>query len=240
MLIVAVAALVTVSVLAGFVILFQGPSDSLGFEVMSTNGPNGASYEFKVNDFADYTSLDEGPLSDLDSVRVTAPNGTTYTLERDFMEKSAYSGEGGRRWVIYGPPGYGLPTSGKYVFDMIKDGKIVRSHTVTYVQDDIGYATDVDVSYAGRNITVSWTPPTNVSRANSYKVLVTSTADWTMIASLAFHDPTITQAILPEVPLNEGGYYLVSVALYYDGGFSYSEDIYFTFGEDPPKPLPDD
>lgn len=228
------------SLAAAYFAFFQFKTDGIVCEVWSKNGPDGESFEFKVNDFNSYPSLNEGPLADLDALRVIMPNGTAHYLEKDFQAPHSYSGEGGRRWVLYGPPGYGFPPTGKYVFEFIRNGEVVRSETVRYTLYATGHVTDVTVSLQGNDVHVSWVPPEDMSRANNYKVIISSTTDWRIVASRTFEDPSVTSAIMPNVPMDQGAIYLLSVALYYEGGFSYSEDVFFQFGQDPTKPLPDE
>ena len=234
------AAVLTIMMLITAALVLGGRgNDGIVCQVWSKNGPDGESFEFKVNDFNSYDSLEEGPLADLDALRVRMPNGTCHYLEKDFQAPSSYSGEGGRRWVLYGPAGYGLPPSGDYVFDFLKGGEVVRSETVSYTLYATGYAQGVSVELSGRNVTARWTPPSDMSQANSYKVILSSAATYQILASLAFEDPSLVAATLPEAPLSEGETYFVSVALYYEGGFSYSQDVYFQYGDEPPKPQPE-
>lgn len=238
-LVASVAVLVVIaSLTAAYFTFFANTTDGIVCQVWSKNGPDGESFEFKVNDFNSYPSLNEGPLADLDALRVVMPNGTVHYLEKDFQAPHSYSGEGGRRWVIYGPPGYGYPPTGKYIFEFVKGDEVVRSETVRYTLYATGHVTDVSVTLQENDVQVSWVPPTDMSMANNYKVIVFSTTDWTIVASLTFDDPAVTSAVMPDVPMEQGAVYLLSVALYYEGGFSYSDDFYFQYGEDPPKPLP--
>lgn len=232
--------LIVIALSASYLAWFHQENDGIVCQVWSKNGPDGESFEFKAIDFNSYGSLEEGPLSGLDALRVVMPNGTAHYLEKDFQAPSSYSGEGGRRWVLYGPPGYGFPPSGDYLFEFLRGGEVVRSERVDYLFYATGYPSSVTVELDGRNVSASWTPPADLSRAVSYKLILSSTSDWSIVASLAFHEPSMTSGTLPEVPMNEGGTYMLSVALYHEGGFAYSEDVYFTYGGAPPKPLPPD
>lgn len=60
-------------------------------EVWSQNSPEGISYEFKVNEFQCsliQSELERGFLSGIDAVRVIAPDGEVYWLNRELISMS--------------------------------------------------------------------------------------------------------------------------------------------------------
>lgn len=198
-------------------------------QVWSQNSPYGASYEFKVND-NDFMKgeLETGFLSTVDSVVVTDPGGREFELERDF-NVNEYSGEVTRRFVLYGPPDGGLPESGEYGFEFIRDGRRVGVKTVDYVQSRLGYPTDVRWERRGDDLYVEWTPPAGVDEGNWYKVIVWDTeGGWETSTSLVF-EWDASGGLLEDVPFVDDGVYQLEVAIFSNTGYAYSEYHYFTW-----------
>lgn len=198
-------------------------------EVWSQNSPEGESYEFKVNEFQCpliRSELETGFLTTLDAVRVTAPDGTKYWLERDF-NINEYSGEVTRRFVLYGPSVAELPMSGKYRFDFLRDNNTVLTKTRDYTQNKIDYPTNISWERRGNDLYVSWSPPSGVGKNNWYKVLVWSTDDTPdLFISLGFNGIE-TDGTLENVPFVEDGTYMLNVAVYYSEGYAYTDMYYF-------------
>lgn len=201
-------------------------------QVWSQYSPYGASYEFKVNDevLKPGAELEYGFLSHVDRVVVTDTKGAQFELERDY-NINEYSGEVTRRFVLYGPADAELPATGKYRFDFIKDGKIVLTKHVDYVQSNLGYPTNVTWERRGDGIFVQWIPPANVNKQNWYKVLIWS-VDGTpeSFASLRF-DGDASSGLLEDVPFFENGEYQINVAVFSHEGFAYSEYQNFRWDE---------
>ena len=129
-------------------------------EVWSQNSPAGESYEYKVNEFQCAlikSGLERGFLSTLDAVRVITPDGSVYWQDRDF-NINEYSGEVTRRFVLYGPEKTELPVSGKYRFEFIRDGKVVHTKTMNYVQSKIDYSTDIRWEIRGDDLRARMDP----------------------------------------------------------------------------------
>ncbi|MCW4048453.1 MAG: fibronectin type III domain-containing protein [Candidatus Bathyarchaeota archaeon] len=191
-------------------------------EVWSQSSPYGESYEFKVNDFQGDPDLESGFLITIDRVVVTDPLGREYELEKDF-NINEYSGEVTKRFVLYGPEDGGLPVTGEYRFDFIKDGETVLTKHVDYTQSNLMYPTDVSWERRGSDIYVEWTPPPNVNKNNWYKVLIWSTGDTpSQFVSLRF-DGDASSGLLEDVPFVEGGTYQLNVAVFSGVGYAYSE-----------------
>ena len=221
---------VVVVVLAGLFIYFMtgGYQKGLYPEVWSQKSPEGESYEFKVNCFGIYTELETCYLWDLDAVTVTAPDGTVYELEKDF-NINEYSGEVTRRWVLYGPIGAGLPETGEYLFTYIKDGDVVYTQTVDYEQSRISYPTGVTWRREGNDLHVTWVPPENVDSSMWYKVIVSSDVDTPELFISDIFDWDASAATLEDVPLLDGGTYILNVPIFYPDGYAYGYDIFFTW-----------
>ena len=191
-------------------------------EVWSSNGYDGQTYEFKVNCGPDYAALEECFLWDLARVAVVAPDNTEYDLEKDF-NVNAYSGEITRRWVLYGPQGGGLPALGAYRFVYYSgEGEFAMEQEVSYEPETVGYPKDVVWSREGNDLVVGWTPPQDARNGMWYKVLVFP-QDGEVISQVFEWDAD--GARLPDVPLHEGDLADVNVAIYFSGGYAYSENV---------------
>jgi hypothetical protein len=188
-------------------------------EVWSINSPVGQGYEFKCNCFGDYDILEECPLWDLTEVRVLAPDGREFALDKDF-NVNAYSGEVTRRWVLYGPADGGLPPAGRYTFLYTRDGGTVHEQYVAYEPDVVGYPEDVAWTWDGDDLHVTWTPGPGMADGMWYKVLVFP--DGGNVLSLQF-DWDAASAVLPDLPLAPGHPATLNVAAYFSGGYAPSE-----------------
>ena len=140
-------------------------------EVWSSNGYDGQTFEFKTNCFDEYEALDSCFLSEVSQVSVVAPSGANFDLKKDF-NVNAYSGEVTRRWVLYGPPGEGLPLPGEYRFQYFKASELVLEQTVAYQPEIIGFQVGVAWNREGDDLLVEWTPPAEARPGMWYKVLV--------------------------------------------------------------------
>ncbi len=195
-------------------------------EVWSQNSPYGASYEFKVNCFGDYDLLETCFLWDLDDVNVISPNGSVFELEKDFNINN-YSGEVTRRWVLYGPYNGSLPLSGNYTFQFIKNRIVMFEDTIEYRKSIFGYPKNVNWERRNDDLYVSWSPLTGMTEDMFYKVIIWEeygTPD-TFVSDRFYWN--VTDAILNNVPLIDGGNYSVNVAVYFKYGYSFSEYIKF-------------
>ena len=200
-------------------------------QVWSKNGPDGASYEYKVNDFATHARMEDGFLYGLDAVEVLEPSGGLVPLEIE-LPGPVGDGAANPRWVIYGPPGAGFPVTGRYAFVFRRDGAEVRRMHVDYVARHIGYPTDVAAALDGDVLRVTWAPPA-AGPVSTYKVLVWAGGDLRISevvqggASSSLEVPGATAA------LGAGSVFRVSVAAFGPESFSYSED--FILDLTPPK-----
>ncbi len=195
-------------------------------EIWSQNSPYGESYEFKVNCFGDYDSLETCFLWDIDEVNVISPNLTIYNLNKDFNINN-YSGEITRRWVLYGPYNGSLPVSGNYTFQFIKNGSLIIEDIVEYRKSILGYPKNVNWKRNENDLYVSWIPLIGMTEDMFYKVIVWEeygTPDL-FISDRFFWNAT--DAILNDVPLIDGGNYSVNVAVYFKEGYAFSEYVKF-------------
>lgn len=188
-------------------------------EVWSSNGYDGQTYEFKVNCGSNYAQLEECFLWDVTRVAVISPDNVEYDLEKDF-NVNAYSGEVTRRWVLYGPSGEGLPASGEYQFTYYQDGDVVLQQTVAYEPETVGRPTDVTWRREGNDLLVDWTPPEGARSGMWYKVLIFP--DGGEVISQTF-EWDADNARMPEIPLADGDQGTLNVAIYFGGGYAYSE-----------------
>lgn len=191
----------------------------------SSNGFDGATYEFKTNCFDPYDVLEACPLWEMTRVAVESPNGQVHTLEKDFNVND-YSGEVTRRWVLYGPPGAGLPTPGVYTFRYYQGAEVALEQTVDYRPDTVGYPTGVAWRREGTDMVVTWTPPSGMSEGMWYKVLVFPD-EGELISQVFAWDAA--QASLLAVPLADGDGFTLNVAAYFAAGYAYSDYQHFTW-----------
>lgn len=201
------------------------PEPDIYPEVWSSNEPDGETYEFKVNCFGEFDELETCFLFDVTNVLVVGPAGASFELDKDF-NINAYSGEVTRRWVLYGPPGEGLPQPGTYRFLYYRSEELVREQTVRYEPEVADYPRNVSWRREGEDLVVGWTAPEGVRPGMSYKVLVFP-EDGEVI-SLQF-EWDVSEARLAEVPLQEGDLAEVNVAVYFSGGYAKSENIPLTW-----------
>jgi hypothetical protein len=196
-------------------------------QVWSFNNPEGQSWEYKVNCDSNFSTLDTCFLWDMDQVNVTTPNGQKISLQKDF-EFNSYSNETTRRWVLYGPDGGGLPISGTYIFNYIKNGRVVFTQNYHYTQAVVPYPTNVVIKQIGDDLHVSWQPPEGVTPDMWYKVIIyAATSQFT--TSLIF-PANSNDIVLPSPPLKAGVKYNATVVLYNDTfGYARSEFIPFTW-----------
>ncbi len=195
-------------------------------EVWSQKSPYGESYEFKVNCYGEYEKLETCFLYDVDSVRVITPLAKIYELEKDFNINN-YSGEITRRWVLYGPMNATLPISGEYKFEFIKNGEVIFVDKIFYEQSKIFYPTEVRWIRLDDELHVSWNAPEGVDDTMWYKVIVWNLQDTPQLFISDIFEGNVTNAILEDVPLLEGGNYSLNVAVFFKDGYAYSEYIDF-------------
>lgn len=208
-------------------------------QVWSKNGPDGASYEYKVNDFEPHARAEDGFLYGLSAATVRTPGGDEVALTQEFPDPAGDPGVVNPRWVVYGPPGAGFPATGRYAFVFWRDGAEVRRMHVDYVARHIGFATDVAADLDGGVLRVSWTPPAaDVARIASYKVLVFVAHSSTLLISVALDGGATASVDIPDAAARIGAHDLlvVNVAAYGDDAFSYSEDVVLDLA--PPKDPP--
>ena len=198
-------------------------------EVWSSNGYDGQTFEYKTNCFDEYETLDSCFLSEVSQVSVVAPGGSSFDLEKDF-NVNGYSGEVTRRWVLYGPPGEGLPVPGEYRFQYFRATELVLEQTVAYEPEVIGFPADVSWSREGDDLLVEWTPSGDARPGMWHKVLVFPT-DGELISQVFEWDSR--KARLNDIPLNEGAQGHVNVAVYFRGGYAYSEYVPFVWSTTP-------
>lgn len=194
--------------------------------VWSKNGFDGESYEYKVNCFTDNAVLGTCFLWGLTAVRVEAPDGRIFDLEKDFNIQS-YSGEVTRRWVLYGPAGAGFPASGDYTFRYYTGDTLEYEESVPYTLRTVGFPTDVVWRREGNDLVVEWTPPSDGEPGMVGKVLLFP--DGGEVISQVY-DWGTHSARLPDIPLSDGTAGLVNVMLAFNdppsgGGYAYSEYV---------------
>jgi hypothetical protein len=200
-------------------------------QVWSKHGPDGASYEYKVNDFADHDRVEDGFLYGLDGVDVIEPGGRVVPLAID-LPGPVGDGAVNPRWVVYGPPGDGFPVSGRYVFVFRRGGGEARRMHVDYVARHIGYPTDVEAGLDGDVLRVTWTPPI-VGPVHTYKVLVWAGASLRISEVVAGGASSSLEVAGAAAALGPGGAFRVSVAAFGPESFSYGEDVWIDLN--PPK-----
>lgn len=197
-------------------------------QVWSKNGPDGASYEFKVNDFEQHAQVEDGFLFGLAAVIVHTPGGDQVALEQEFPDPAGDPGVVNPRWVIYGPPGAGFPATGRYTFAFWRGGAEVRRMHVDYRASHIGFATDVAAEFDGDVLRVTWTPPAgDAARIDSYKVLVYAAHSSTLLISERLEGGDPSAIDIPDAAARIGAYDLIAlnVAAYGAESFSYSDDL---------------
>ena len=194
-------------------------------EVWSSNGYDGQTYEFKSNCVGDFVELETCFLWDMTAVAVEAPTGERFELQKDFNVQ-AYSGEVTRRWVLYGPPGVGLPEPGDYRFPYYRNADLALTQVVSYSPETVDYPTGVLWRRDGNDLVVQWTPPAGARPGMNYKVLIFPDSG-NVISNLFEWDAS--SARLPNVPLDAGATGTINVAIYFSGGYAYSERLSMTW-----------
>ncbi|MDO8508122.1 MAG: hypothetical protein Q7S27_00390 [Nanoarchaeota archaeon] len=192
-------------------------------EVWSSNGPDGKTYEYKSNCGSNYDELEECFLWDVDKVVVFSPLMDEFNLNKDFNINN-YSGEITRRWVLYGPSQGGLPIEGEYKFNYYKDGNLVLEQKVNYQPDFIDYPRNVSWKRNGEDLYVEWDAPEGVKEGMWYKIIVFPKEG--NVISLQF-DWNTENGALKNIPLKEGDKAKLNVAVFYRGGYAYSEYVDF-------------
>jgi hypothetical protein len=195
-------------------------------EVWFQASPGNESFEFKVNCSGNFEILETCFLWDLDEVVVTRPDGETFDLNKDFNIQE-FSGEVTRRWVLYGEKNKGLPESGTYVFSYYKDGEIVKSQEVEYEKTTNSYPTNVKWERRGADLYVSWEPQSGASKAQNYKAIIWNQNGTPEIFVSKTLDSGLSEGLLEDVPFIVGGAYQLNIAIFFNGGYAYSEYIYF-------------
>lgn len=192
-------------------------------EVWSSNGPDGKTYEFKVNCGPDYSKLEECFLWDLTKIIVINPLGDEFELKKDFNINN-YSGEITRRWVLYGPSQGGLPIQGKHKFNYYKDENLVLEQKVDYNLEIIDYPKNISWKREGSDIYVEWIAPNEVKEGMWYKVLIFHNERQVISQKFEWN---ANNAKLPNIPLKNGEEARLNVAVYFREGYAYSE--YYDF-----------
>jgi hypothetical protein len=152
---------------------------------------------------------------------VLSPDGAGSELKKDF-NVNAYSGEVTRRWVLYGAPGKGLPVPGEYRFLYYLGSELFLEQKVQYALDVVDFPRDVSWRRDGNALVAIWTPPHGVKAGMWYKVLLFPERG--ELISQVF-DWRVNVARLPEIPLRDGDHAQLNVAIYFHGGYAYSERI---------------
>ncbi len=178
-----------------------------------------------MNCFGEFDTLETCFLFDLTRVTVVDPEGTEFDLNKDF-NINTFSGEVTRRWVLYGPPAQGLPLPGEYRFQYYRDAELMREQTVEYEPEVADYPRNVSWYRDGNDLVVSWDPPEGVKTGMWYKVLVFPEAR--ELISLQF-DWDVNEARLENVPLEDGDQAELNVAIFFSGGYAYSENSPLTW-----------
>lgn len=194
-------------------------------EVWSSNGFDGQTYEFKTNCFGNFVALETCFLWTVTAVIVESPDGVRFELEKDF-NINTYSGEVTRRWVLYGPPGAGLPKPGEYWFLYQEREELVLTQIVSYYPETVDPPTSVTWSREGNDLVVGWTPPAGAMPGMWYKVLIFP--DGGDIISDRFEWDARSARLL-NVPLVDGATGRLNVAIYFSGGYAYSEYLSMTW-----------
>lgn len=197
-------------------------------EVWSQHSPLGESWEFKVNCFGIYSKLEECFLWDLDLVQVITPTNSRYHLKKDFNVNN-YSGEVTRRWVLYGPANESLPVSGNYTFLYSKHNTTIYTQTISYAQSKIAYPTNVKWSRKANDLYVTWTRPFGVDKTMNYKVIIWNEYGTPQSFVSKVFPWDAQEGTLQSVPFIEGGNYSLNVAIFFKGGYAYSEYVKFTW-----------
>ena len=193
-------------------------------QVWSQHSPAGESWEFKVNCFGNYSTLEECFLWDVDAVQVITPNLSIYALNKDFNINN-YSGEVTRRWVLYGPAKEKLPETGSYTFLYLKDEVIVYNQTVEYTQNKIAYPTDVKWQRKDNDLYASWSPPSGVDNTMNYKVIIWNEPDTPEVFVSKVFPWNVDNGLLEDVPFIDGENYSLNVAIFFREGYAYSEYV---------------
>jgi len=194
-------------------------------EVWSSNGFDGRTYEYKSNCVGDFWALETCFLWEVTAVVVEAPDGRRFTLDKDF-NINAYSGEVTRRWVLYGPPGAGLPSPGSYTFLYYQGESIALTQAVSYAPETVGFPSGVTWSLEGSDLVTQWTPPGDAAPGMWYKVLMFP--DGANVISETF-EWNASSARLPDIPLADRTTGTINVAIYFSGGYAYSEYLPFVW-----------
>ena len=197
-------------------------------EVWSQHSPYGKSYEFNINCVVEFKILEECFLWDIEKVIVNSPDGKEYLLNKDFNVNN-YSGEITRRWVLYGPYNSSLPQTGKYNFKFIKNGEVILIDSVYYIQNNIGYPSEVKWKRDNNEIFVSWKPPKNFLEEGFYKVIIWNEFDTSSLFISQRFDGNIVNASLKDVPLQNNGNYSLNVAVYFKDGYAFSKYNIFSW-----------
>lgn len=209
--------------------------DPIVAQVWSKNGFDGASYEYKINDFETHPHPSDGLLYGLDAVEVHEPDGGVVPLVQEFSGPVG-DGAANPRWVIYGPAGVGFPESGRYTFVLLEDGDEVRRTHVEYVAGHIGFPTGVVATLDGDVLTVAWLPPAAAAATVAfYKVLVYVAYSPTLVVSEVVEGGASSQLIVEDATarLDGGQEYEVKVAAYGDEAFAYGAPFLLDLA--PPK-----
>jgi hypothetical protein len=228
---IALAVLLSIIVLSAV----SGPKTDLNLSitahVLSRNSPQGESYEFNVNCQdcqRDHSTPEDCSLYDLDSVKVVCPDGTTYELEKNFSIAS-YTDEVTRTWALVGEPGDGLPESGEHKFELVKNGEVILTETVDYVQSKISYPTDISWERKDEDLYVEWISPDEVSDDIRFEVTLRNKEGTPSLMISKAAEGDAKSAILEDADLVDAGAYSLNVAVYYEDGYACSDSVLFTW-----------
>ena len=125
--------------------------------------------------------------------------------------------------------GAGLPLSGEYRFEFIRDSQVILTRSKKYTQSNISWPTDVGWERRGGDLYVEWTPPDGAKASMWYKVLVWSRDDTPELFISQVFRGDARDAVLEDVPLVEGGLYVLNVAIFFNTGYAYTEMYDFTW-----------
>lgn len=223
---------VIIFVASNFFIEKEAPNEILKpdifSEVWSQNSPKGKSYEFKVNCGSNYAILGSCFLYELDEVYVIHPEGRRYDLKKDFNINN-YSGEITRRWVLYGEQNSSLPITGEYVFEFVKNKTIAFRDSVKYVQSYVSYPYDIKMEKREKSLAVKWKAPGRIKEGMWYKIIIWNEADTPQVFVSKQFDWNATEGVLENVPLVKNGNYSLNAAVFYRGGYAYSDYSIFSW-----------
>ena len=101
--------------------------------------------------------------------------------------------------------------------------------SVYYIQNNIGYPSEVKWKRDNNEIFVSWKPPKNFLEEGFYKVIIWNEFDTSSLFISQRFDGNIVNASLKDVPLQNNGNYSLNVAVYFKDGYAFSKYNIFSW-----------